>query len=121
MDGGENITFEEFNEEDELLNEYFHITGLKVTNVVHLKYFQENSGTYIEHIDHEYIFYSMEGYELRKNNHLQKGNAKKRIKTFKIDKSKIPLNNEKDIEFLEFILKECLTHIDLIEEFLVSQ
>lgn len=121
MDGNENITFEEFNEEDNLLNEYFYLTGLKVTNVVHLKYFQDNSGTYIEHIDHEYIFYSIEEYKLRKNNHLQKGDAKKRIKTFKIDKSKIPLNNEKDIEFLEFILKECLTHIDLIEEFLISQ
>lgn len=120
MDGDENITFEEFNDEDDLLNEYFNISGIIVTNVVHLKYFQDNSGTYIEHIDHEYIFYSTEEYELRKNNHLQKGNARKRIKTFKIDNSKIPLNSEKDMVFLEFILKECLTHIDLVEEFLVS-
>lgn len=119
MDGEENITFEEFNES--ATQDYLDICGFCVTNVVHLKYFKDKDNYFIEHLDHEYIFYQPNEYEKRKSNHLQKGNAKKRIKTFKIDNSKIPLNTEEGLEFLEFILKECLQYTDLIEEFLCSK
>lgn len=118
MDGESDITFEEFNEEE--TKDYLDVCGFYVTNVVHLKYFRDGSDYFIEHLDHEYVFYSPDEYEKRKLNHLQKGNAKKRIKTFKIDNSKIPLSTEAGLEFLEFILKECLKHTDLIEEFLYS-
>lgn len=118
MDGESDITFEEFDEYN--TESYLEISGFVVTNVVHLKYFIENNDYFIEHIDHEYIFYLPGEYEKRKNNHLQKGNAKKRLKTFKIDDSKIPLSSQRDLEFLEVILKECLSHVDLIEEFLCN-
>lgn len=118
MDGESDITFEEFNEEE--TKDYLDICGFYVTNVVHLKYFKDGDDYFIEHLDHEYVFYSPDEYKKRKLNHLQKGNAKKRIKTFKIDNSKIPLTSESGLEFLEFILKECLKHTDLIEEFLYS-
>ena len=118
MDGESDITFEEFNEEE--TKDYLDICGFYVTNVVHLKYFKDGDDYFIEHLDHEYVFYSPDEYKKRELNHLQKGNAKKRIKTFKIDNSKIPLTSESGLEFLEFILKECLKHTDLIEEFLYS-
>jgi hypothetical protein len=118
MDGESDITFEEFNEEE--TKDYLDICGFYVTNVVHLKYFKDGDDYFIEHLDHEYVFYSPDEYKKRKLNHLQKGNAKKRIKTFKIDNSKIPLTSESGLEFLEFILKECLKHTDLIGEFLYS-
>ena len=118
MDGESDITFEEFNEEE--TKDYLDICGFYVTNVVHLKYFKDGDDYFIEHLDHEYVFYSPDEYKKRKLNHLQKGNAKKRIKTFKIDNSKIPLTSESGLEFLAFILKECLKHTDLIEEFLYS-
>lgn len=119
MDGETDITFEEF---DEIATkDYLDICGLYVTNVVHLKYFKDNGDYFIEHLDHEYIFYFPHEYEKRKSDYLQKGNAKKRIKTFKIDNSRIQLNTEDGLKFLEFILKECLQHTDLIEEFLHSQ
>lgn len=118
MDGESDITFEEFNEEE--TKDYLDICGFYVTNVVHLKYFKDGDDYFIEHLDHEYVFYSPDEYKKRKLNHLQKGNAKKRVKTFKIDNSKIPLTSESGLEFLEFILKECLKHTDLIEEFLYS-
>lgn len=118
MDGKTDITFEEFDEE--ATKDYLDICGFYVTNVVHLKYLKDEDDYFIEHLDHEYVFYLPDEYEKRKSNHLQKGNAKKRIKTFKIDNSKIPLSTEADLEFLEFILKECLKHTDLIEEFLYS-
>lgn len=111
-----NITFEEFNNEE--YEDYFHISGYRVSNVIHLKYLKEKEEYFIHHLDHEYIFYTQEEYEKRKRNYLQKGNARKRIKTFKIDDSKIPLNTKADLIFLETILKECLSHVDLIEEYL---
>ena len=118
MDGEADITFEEFNEEE--AKDYLDVCGFYVTNVVHLKYFKDEDDYFIEHLDHEYVFYLPDEYKKRKSNHLQKGNAKKRIKTFKIDNSKIPLSTEAGLEFLEIILKECLKHTDLIEEFLYS-
>ncbi|WP_373740895.1 hypothetical protein [Neisseria sp.] len=118
MDGDTDITFEEFDES--AAKDYLDICGFYVTNVVHLKYFKDGDDYFIEHLDHEYVFYLPDEYEKRKLTHLQKGNAKKRIKTFKVDNSKIPLDSEDDFEFLELILKECLKHTDLIEEFLYS-
>lgn len=115
-DAENNITFEEFNDEE--YEDYFSISGYRVSNVIHLKYLKEKEKYFIHHLDHEYIFYTQEEYEKRKRNYLQKGNARKRIKTFKIDDSKIPLNTKADLIFLETILKECLSHVDLIEEYL---
>ncbi|WP_301099348.1 hypothetical protein [Otariodibacter sp.] len=116
IDGEENITFEEFNES--ATQDYLDICDFYVTNVIHLKYSKDGDNYFINHLDHEYIFYQPDEYEKRKFNHRQKGSAKKRIKTFKIDNSKIPLNTEEGLKFLETILKECLQYTELIEEFL---
>jgi hypothetical protein len=94
---GQNITFEEF------LNDYQIHNDTIITQVLHCEYFDHDGSYYIKHLDHEFIFYSLDEYEARQNNHLQKGNARKRIKTFKIDNAKIPISNDTNplFDFLE--------------------
>ncbi|MGH2327392.1 hypothetical protein ACRCD5_03540 [Campylobacter taeniopygiae] len=102
------ITFEEILEEQEF-------TELKVAQVVHIKYFLENNNYYINHIDHEYISYTPEEYEERKNNHAIKG---KKIKTIKIDNSKIPFVKENIVQpFLIKFLANFFTKNKLIMEY----
>lgn len=75
----------------------------------------------INHIDHEYIFYSEEQIKLRQKNHKIKGTKIPRCKTFKIDDAKIPFSLHLDdqiINPLEIILKEFIINIDLVDEFL---
>ena len=106
-----NITFEEILEDFESYEDYI------VTQVVHCEYFEENQEFFINHLDHEYIFYTMEEYEERQNNINQKGNGSKRVKTFKIDNSKIPFILENRDNFLLKILNEYFKSKDLLEEY----
>lgn len=87
---------------------------------------------YITHMDHEYIFYDVREYEKRLVDVTQKGTAKARMKSFKIDDAEIPftaqcnivrkdqygndLNTEKE-QFLKFVLECYFEHKDLLIEY----
>lgn len=111
-----NITFEELC--DDITVEGDSV----VTQVVHLQY----AGKNITHIDHEYIFYSLEEYEERQS-YRRKGESGKRFKTFKIDKSSIPFDYECPIltpdreklkvPFIYFVLNNYFMHKDLLKEY----
>ncbi|MDE5967452.1 MAG: hypothetical protein K2G89_11540 [Lachnospiraceae bacterium] len=116
----QNLTFEE-------LCDDFHTDGETiVTQMIHLEY----KDRYITHLDHEYIFYTLEEYEKRVKDPFSKGQARKRIKTFKIDKSMIPLDypckmyrfhkdNQEEITvpFLYFVINNFFEHKDLLDEY----
>ena len=115
-----NITFEE------LCNSFHTDNDTIVTQMIHLEYNSNN----ITHLDHEFIFYTLEEYELRINNPYSKGNARKRVKTFKIDKSSIPMNypcqmftkqgsslTEIEVPFLYFVLDNYFEHKELLTEY----
>lgn len=112
----QNITFEELCKDFEVYN------NMVVTQVVHLQYEKEGNCAYITHLDYEY--------ENRMNNATQKGTAKTRIKSFKIDNSRIPFEyrcevlrkNEKgndlpqeDEQFLCYVLECYFKHKDLLK------
>lgn len=122
----ENITFEE------LCCDFEIYCNTVVTQVIHLKYIIEDRKSYITHIDHEYVFYTLEEYEKRLRDVNQKGEAKKRMKSFKIDNSKIPFErrctiSKKDSEgkeisptneqFLCYVLECYFKHKDLLREY----
>lgn len=122
----ENITFEE-------LCDDFQISGGNiVTQVVHLQYCKELSDVYITHLDQEYIFYTEEEFDARRRNSAQKGTARPRVKSFKIDHSRIPFDlvytvQWKDSEgnllppmqvpFLCYVLDCYFQHKDLLQEY----
>lgn len=113
-----NITFEE------TLKDFDMEKDTIKTQVVHCEYFQKENNFYISHLDHEYVFYSMEEYIERENNINQKGNAKKRVKTFKIDDSEIPFifslkegTSEERINILLFVLEGYFKQKELLKEY----
>lgn len=121
-----NITFEELCEDFEVYEDMI------VTQVVHLQYKNTINGLVITHLDHEYIFYNEDEYQERCNNPRQKGNAAKRIKSFKIDETCIPFiksctvkskeiesekSKEIEIPFIYFILDNYFKHKDLLREY----
>ena len=121
-----NITFEE------LCEDFETVEDMIVTQVVHLEYETSGDGAFITHLDHEYIFYTIEEYEKRMHDETQKGQAKTRMKSFKIDNSKIPFDfrceikckdengNELPIQkeqFLCYVLESYFKHKDLLTEY----
>jgi len=107
----ENITFEELLEDFEVHNNFI------VTQVIHLQYMIEEDNYIIHHIDHEYIFYTEDEYMKRENNPMQKGEAKTRFKTFKVDNSKIPFILNDSSFFLYKVLDTYFVNKDLIQEY----
>ena len=107
----ENITFEE------LLEDFKVYDNSIVTQVIHLQYKEEEDNYIIHHIDHEYIFYTEDEYIERENNSIQKGEAKTRFKTFKVDNSKIPFILNDGSFFLYKVLDTYFVNKDLIEEY----
>lgn len=101
------ITFEEM-----LLQQPFD--DIKITQVVLLRYFCEATKYYIEHIDHEFIFYSNEKIEERKENNEIKG---RKQKTLKIDDSCIPLTLDNNEDFLYKFLDNYFERKDLMAEY----
>jgi hypothetical protein len=108
-----NITFEEFLEDFQIDEK----DNCIITQVVHLEYVDNSEGSFITHIDHEYIFYTLDEYEKRKTNHEQKGECKKRYKTFKVDDSKIPFELEDGDFFLYIVLDEYFKNKELLHEY----
>ena len=122
----QNITFEE------LCEDYEFDGDMIITQVVHLEYITSEDGAFITHLDHEYIFYTFEQYDERLHNPSQKGEAKTRMKSFKIDNSRIPFdhtceNKRKDengndlpvqhVPFLIYVLESYFRHKDLLIEY----
>ena len=113
---GSDITFEE-------LCKDFHEDGeFVVTQMIHL----QHVGNTITHLDHEYIFYDLENYDERIYNVGVKGEGRKRVKTFKIDRSTIPMDYQckmyKDdkevlVPFIFFVLNNYFEHKELLEEY----
>lgn len=125
-----NITFEELCEREQSFNDAI------ITQVIHLEYEKENTGFFITHLDHEYIFYSKEEYELRQTDASIKGEAQKRLKSFKLDGARIPIDLPckrsvnvpgesmqevkfvtEEVPFLVLVLKSYFKHTDLIDEY----
>lgn len=120
------ITFEE-------LCQDFMVSGNEVvTQVVHLQYKQAEKSAFISHLDHEYIFYTVDEFEERCKNPNQKGSAKTRMKSFKIDNSHIPFDLKyevvwKNVEgkevppvsvpFICYVLDTYFQHKDLLLEY----
>lgn len=106
------ITFEELLDDFEVVNKEEFIR----TQVIHCEYFEDEEEFYISHIDHEYIFYSLDEYEERIKDIEQKGNIKKKLKTFKVDNSRIPfiIDNE---NILLFFLNQYFKSKDLLLEY----
>ena len=107
----ENITFEE------LLEDFKVYDNFIVTQIIHLQYKKEDDNYIIHHIDHEYIFYTEYEYMERENNPMQKGEAKTRFKTFKVDNSKIPFILDDGSFFLYKVLDTYFFNKDLIKEY----
>lgn len=125
----EDITFEE------LCNDFESRDESIVTQVVHLKYENIGKTPTITHIDHEYIFYTLDEYENRLHNPKQKGNSQTRKKSFKIDNANIDFNLSyqvkwKDLNgdelpavsvpFICYILDMYFQHKELLFEYFKS-
>ncbi|MBV0882139.1 hypothetical protein KTQ42_22950 [Noviherbaspirillum sp. L7-7A] len=94
-----NIYFEEISSDPEVFDDCV------VTQLIHIEYFIRSDQMLLAHIDHEYIFYSYDEFDKRLKDFSQKGSARKRIKTFKIDNSEIPIIAEGDVLVLNTILE----------------
>ena len=122
------MTFEELCRNEDNYNDSI------ITQVVHLQYKKDNANITITHIDHEFVFYSSDEYALRKANSSVKGTKIKRLKSFKIDDAKIPINyicnrdiniynlrkpefHHERVPFLIFVIKSYFKHKDLIDEY----
>ena len=88
----QNITFEE------ICDNFDVYANAIVTQVIHLEYIKEDNEFFITHLDHEYIFYTEDEYLKRESDINQKGTAKPRMKSFKIDNARIPLNYKVEIK-----------------------
>lgn len=87
-----------------------------ITNLIHLEIETVNNEEFITHLDHEFIFYTLDEYEKKVNKYSNKGS--KKVKTFKIDNSQIPLKyNYKDTPILIYFIMELLDNKELITEY----
>ncbi|HFK7970748.1 TPA: hypothetical protein ACG0J3_002194 [Escherichia coli] len=105
------ITFEE------LRDDFYMINDSVVTQVVHLKYDIHDKEYFINHLDHELIVYSLEEYDDKIKDIKGKG-SKGKIKSFKIDESKIPFFYKSNKGyFLYQVLDAYFNHKDLLREY----
>lgn len=110
---GNSVAFEEILDDPEILDDCV------VTQMIHLEYVVDDGRIKISHIDHEYLFYSYEEFQQRLEDYKQRAGTKKRIKTFKIDRSKIPLVFDDGTFFLFTVLDAYFTRAYFLQEFLV--
>jgi hypothetical protein len=101
---------------EELLKDFEIVDDNIVTQVVHIEYFLESDESFINHLDHEFIVYDLEEYQKRQSNPEIKGH--KKVKTFKIDNSKIPFKFKNGNEYFLFqVLDAYLKNTDLVSEY----
>lgn len=109
---------------EEMLDDEFKQNNNIITNVIHVAFYKKDNDYLISHMDHEFIFYSIEEYEKRKKQYNQKGH--KKIKTFKIDNSAIPMNylcetynnsEKKIVPFLYYVLNLYFKNKLLVQEY----
>lgn len=105
------LTFEELVQDFVIEGDYI------VTQVVHLEHSKENGVDFINHIDHEYIYYTVDEYETRQRDPGQKGEARSRIKTFKVDDANIPFTLPDGRWFLYIVLERHFQNTALIQEY----
>ncbi|WP_418181265.1 hypothetical protein ACNSOL_12215 (plasmid) [Aliarcobacter lanthieri] len=87
-----------------------------ITNLIHLEIETIDDEEFITHLDHEFIFYTLDEYEKKVNKHSNKGF--KKVKTFKIDNSRIPLKySYKNTNILIYFIMELLDNKELIAEY----
>lgn len=108
------MTFEEIAHIPELLED------CAVTRMIHLEYFVDDGRFFVSHIDHEFIFYTLEEFDLRANDPYQKGNARKRLKTFKIDQSAVPFMLDDGTLFVHTLIDACFEKSYLLMDFLLD-
>jgi len=101
-----------------------------VTQMIHLEFFEENGISFISHLDKENIFYTIDEYSMRCRSNI-KGTAKKRVKFFKIDNSRIRFDypckvvnfslkkkiEEIEIPFIYFIVRFFFDNTEIIDEY----
>lgn len=108
------MTFEEIAHIPELL------ADCAVTRMIHLEYFVEGGRYFVSHIDHEFIFYTLEEFDLRAKDPYQKGSARKRLKTFKIDNSTIPFILDDGTLLVHTLIDACFDKPYLLMDFLLD-
>lgn len=102
---------------EELVDDFETHDDTIVTQVVHLQYEKKYGVEYIKHIDHEYVFYSLDVYCTKNNQPITKGNARKRFKTFKIDKAQIEFTYDVNSNIVFQTLKAFFKNDTLINEY----
>lgn len=104
------LTFEEIQKDIKVFDDL----NIIYTKVVHIIFLIEDETLYIEHIDLEYIFYTLDEYIERfdNDNFEQKGSRYKRQKIFKIDNAKINL-----VENLYDLVYNSLDNKNLVDEY----
>lgn len=112
----DDIYFEELSEDFDSYNESV------VTKMLHVRI----KNNFYDHIDFEYIFYTLDEFDQRMREAKKKGEAQTRRKLFKIDGCKIPLDyevklggetNKSPIPLLYFFLDSFFKHKNLLEEY----
>ncbi|VWB28583.1 hypothetical protein BLA6863_01204 [Burkholderia lata] len=111
---GNSVEFEEILGDPEVLEDCV------VTQMIHLEYVIDDGRVKISHIDHEYLFYGYEEYDQRLRDYNQRAGAKKRIKTFKVDRSRLPLVFEDGTFSLYAVLDAYFKKSCFLKEFLVQ-
>lgn len=113
---------------EELYQKAFSKSNYYTTQMVHIRYKQSVGGAVINHIDHEYIYYTPEEYENRRKAIYMdvKGTARRRQKTFKVDDAVIPeqyqvpvnvFGRETTYDFIPFVLYTLFKNTMLLDEY----
>ncbi|MBR5636610.1 MAG: hypothetical protein IKW81_06750 [Pseudobutyrivibrio sp.] len=100
-----------------------------VTRLLHIQVQEEktSNGFKINHMDYEFIFYTIDEFEQRKIHAYTKGAAGKRKKMFKLDYCTIPIDykvkvfgpdySEIEVLFLQYVLNMFFKHKELLDEY----
>jgi len=97
---------------EEIVNNMEVFKDSVVTQVLHLQHTVKDEVLCIEHIDFEYIFYTLDEFEKRTSGDFsQKGTEYPRQKIFKIDNARIPLE-----DYLYPIAYSCFENKGLVDE-----
>lgn len=105
------ITFEEMVGEPEVEDDYI------VSQVVHFIYTKEKGSFYINHLDHEFVFYTSEQHTRKLADLTTKGEARARYKTFKIDDARIPYDSKCSNNIIYMTLDTYFENKDLLKEY----